>query len=170
MKYFKSILAVVGLLCSVVVVGGGEVQAFDRPCFATESIQTYKEGDSTPCSVDLNGIQRIQSIGGSPRQTTVTMGAAATANGTTAAFTIPTGDKSIYGQVVGTGAVTQTQAIYGDTDSDATNGILLCTITLSGTTRAQDACPVITANFLYYYVVTTNTTGTGATGGVYAMY
>lgn len=78
--------------------------------------------------------------------------------------------KSFYGQVVGTGAVTQTQAIYGDIDSDAANGILLCTLTLSGTTRAQDACPVITATYAYYYVVTTNTTGTGATGAVYAMY
>lgn len=80
------------------------------------------------------------------------------------------GPKSFYGQVVGTGAVTQTQAIYGDIDDDAANGILLCTITLSGTTRAQDACPVITAQFRYYYVITTNTTGTGATGAVYAMY
>lgn len=80
------------------------------------------------------------------------------------------GPKSFYGQVVGTGAVTQTQAIYGDIDSDAANGILLCTITLSGTTRAQDACPVITAQFAYYYVITTNTTGTEATGAVYAMY
>lgn len=78
--------------------------------------------------------------------------------------------KSFYGQVVGTGAVTQTQAIYGDIDSDAANGILLCTLTLSGTTRAQDACPVITATYAYYYVITTNTTGTGATGAVYAMY
>lgn len=78
--------------------------------------------------------------------------------------------KSFYGQVVGTGSVTQTQAIYGDVDSDAANGILLCTLTLSGTTRAQDACPVVTAPYAYYYVVTTNTTGTGATGAVYAMY
>ena len=80
------------------------------------------------------------------------------------------GPKSFYGQVVGTGAVTQTQAIYGDIDNDAANGVLLCTITLSGTTRTQDACPVITAQFAFYYVITTNTTGTGATGAVYAMY
>ena len=80
------------------------------------------------------------------------------------------GIKSIYGQVVGTGAVTQTQAIYGDIDSDAANGILLCTLTLSGTTRHQDACPPITANFSYLYVITTNTTGTSAAGAIYAMY
>jgi hypothetical protein len=78
--------------------------------------------------------------------------------------------KSIYGQVVGTGAVTQTQAIYGDIDDDAANGALICTITLTDTSRDQAACSVITSSFTYYYVVTTNTTGTGATGAVYFMY
>lgn len=94
-----------------------------------------------------------------------------TTNTTSSAQKVPSIAKSFYGQVVcSAGACTQTQAIYGDLDSDAANGILLCTLTLSGTTRAQDACPVITATFLYYYVVTTNTTGTSATGTVYAMY
>lgn len=93
-----------------------------------------------------------------------------TTNTTTAAVAIPMGYKSVYGEVVGTGAVTQTQAIYGDVDDDAANGILLCTLTLSGTTRAQDACPPFTANFIYYYVKTTNTTGTGAAGAGYAGY
>lgn len=79
--------------------------------------------------------------------------------------------KTFYGQVVcSSGACAQTQAIYGDIDSDAANGILLCTLTLSGTTRAQDACPVVTANFSAYYVITTGTSGTGATGAVYAMF
>lgn len=101
-----------------------------------------------------------------------TVAAGITTNTTTAAVLIPTGVgfKSIYGQVTGTGAVTQTQAIYGDIDNDSANGVLLCTLTLSGTTRAQDACPPFTANFSYFYVTTTNTTGTGATGAVYAMY
>jgi hypothetical protein len=93
-----------------------------------------------------------------------------TTNTTSAAVIGTSGPKSFYGQVVGTGAVTQTQAIYGDIDNDAANGILLCTITLSGTTRTQDVCPVVTANFSYLYVITTNTTGTGATGSVVATY
>jgi hypothetical protein len=94
-----------------------------------------------------------------------------TTDTTTAAVRIVNGYKSIYGQVVCTsGACTQTQAIYGDIDDDKTNGILLCTLTLSGTPRAQDACPPFTANFVSLYVVTTATTGTGATGAVYAMY
>ena len=93
-----------------------------------------------------------------------------TNNTTSVAIKMAVGAKSFFGQVAGTGAITQTQAIYGDIDNDAANGVLLCTITLSGTTKTQDACPVIIANFPYVYVVTTNTTGTGATGDVYAIY
>jgi hypothetical protein len=94
-----------------------------------------------------------------------------TTNTTSSAVAGVEGWKSIYGQVVcSSGTCVQTQAIYGDIDSDAANGVLLCTLTLSGTTRAQDACPVITANFSYLYVVTTATSGTSATGAVYAMY
>jgi len=79
--------------------------------------------------------------------------------------------KSFFGQVVcSSGACAQTQAIYGDVDNDGANGILLCTLTLSGTPRAQDACPVMVATFAFYYVVTTATSGTAARGDVYAMY
>jgi hypothetical protein len=99
-----------------------------------------------------------------------TLASGVTTNTTTAAVMAGAGPISFYGEVVGTGTVTQTQAIYGDVNGDAANGILLCTLTLSGTTRAQDACPVVTAEFAYFYVVTTNTTGTGATGAVYGMY
>lgn len=107
-------------------------------------------------------------VGGEPRRQTVMSGVIT--NTTTTAINLPIGPKSFYGQVVGTGTVTQTQAIYGDIDSDAANGILLCTITLSATTRGQDACPVVTANFSYYYVITTATTGTSATGAIYVIY
>lgn len=98
------------------------------------------------------------------------MASSVTTNTTSAVSVLPPGPKSFYGEVSGTGLVTQTQTIYGATTSTAANGVLLCTLTLSGTTRTQDACPVVTANFSYYYVVTTATTGTGATGNVYAMY
>lgn len=103
--------------------------------------------------------------------TIVTIMSGVTTNTTTVPTTLPAGYKSFMGEVqCSSGACTQTQAIYGDVDQDSQNGILLCTITLSGTPRAQDACPVITASFAFYYVVTSNTTGTGATGGLVAMY
>lgn len=84
---------------------------------------------------------------------------------------IPAGAKTFYGEVVcSSGACVQTQAIYGALNGTAANGILLCTLTLSGTTRTQDACPVINAAFPFYYVITTATSGTAATGAVYALY
>lgn len=112
----------------------------------------------------------IRTSGGAVRATTVVSGV--TTNTTSVGtILIPTGSKTIHGQVVcDSGVCTQTQALYGDTDSDATNGILLCTITLNATPRAQDACPPITVNYNFYYLLTTNTTGTNATGAVYAIY
>lgn len=90
---------------------------------------------------------------------------------TTSPVITPAGAKSFYANVVCTsGACTQTVAIYGNPVNSNQNGLLLCTITLSGTPRAQDACPVVTANFTYTYVVTTNTTGTNATGTIYVQY
>jgi|CXWL01.1.fsa_nt_gi hypothetical protein len=46
----------------LVVIGFWEpesARAFDRPCLATAAVQTYKEGDSVPCSAGLDGVQRI---------------------------------------------------------------------------------------------------------------
>ena len=108
--------------------------------------------------------------GGAVRSTT--MASAVTTNTTSAAVALPVGSKSIYGSLTGTGAITQTQAIYGGITSGVTSttGILLCTLTLTGTTAVYDACPVMTANFLFYIVVTTATTGTGASGTVTGMY
>jgi hypothetical protein len=152
---------------------------------ATAAAPSYVEGTANPGSMDLAGNQRVtlgtllsgedqtnnlmMTSGGAVRQTIVA--SAVGTDTTSTAAIIPVGSKTIYGQVVcSSGACTQTQKIYGDIDSDAANGVLLCTLTLSGTTRTQDACPVITANFSYYYVVTTATTGTAAAGAVYAMY
>jgi len=152
---------------------------------ATAAAPTLVEGTYYGFSLDLAGNTRstlgtllsgedqtnnlLMTSGGAVRQTVVA--SVITTNTTSAAGIVPVGSKTFYGQVVcSSGACTQTQAIYGDIDSDAANGILLCTLTLSGTTRTQDACPVITANFSYYYVVTTATTGTSATGAIYAMY
>lgn len=87
-----------------------------------------------------------------------------TTNTTSAVFVIHRGEKTFNGNITGTGAITQTMAIYGTFAETAIQGILLCTITLSGTTDTGDACPVITANFPNGYVVTTNTTGTGTSG------
>lgn len=90
---------------------------------------------------------------------------AITTNTTSAAFQLPVGPKTLMGQVDGTGAVTATLAVYGGFENAAstTDKILLCTITLSGTTTFVDACPPFLANYLYYVVASTNVTGTGST-------
>ena len=112
--------------------------------------------------------KRVVTLGGEVRQKT--LASSVTTNTTSTAVAVPIGAKSFYGQVVGTGAVTQTQAIYCDIDSDAAHGVLLATLTLSGTTRDQAMSSVVTAACSYLYVTTTNTTGTSATGAVYVMY
>ncbi|HEY9527312.1 MAG TPA: hypothetical protein VIR02_09535 [Anaerolineales bacterium] len=97
---------------------------------------------------------------------------AITTNTTSAASVLPPVFKTFWGQVVcSSGACAQTQEIYGDIDDDGTGGELLCTITLSGTTSARSTCGgAATTNYVYYYVVTTGTSGTGAAGAVYAIY
>ena len=107
----------------------------------------------------------LMTSGGAVRRTTIA--SAVTTNTTSAATTVFVDSKTIWGQVSGTGAVTQTQAIYGDFDNDASGGKLLCTLTLSGTTSASDYCRIET-DWPYYYVTTTSTTGTSATGVIYA--
>lgn len=96
---------------------------------------------------------------------------------TTSPVITPAGAKSFYATVVCTSLpCTQTIAIRGNPINSNKYGLLICTITLTGATmpdgaiRGQDACPVVTANFTYTYVVTTNTTGTNATGTIYVQY
>ncbi len=87
-----------------------------------------------------------------------------TTNTTSSAIQIPsTGNKTFWAEVVGTGAVTATVTVFGCRTATAENGVLLATITLSDTTRDQDAASVSTAPYPYFYAVTANVTGTGAT-------
>ena len=107
----------------------------------------------------------IMTSGGAVRGTT--MASAVTTDTTSAAVALPVGSKSIYGSIT---AGTQTQKIYGGITSGVTTstGILLCTLTLTASLLV-DACPVITANYLFYIVNTSATTG-GASGTVTGMY
>lgn len=95
--------------------------------------------------------------------------------GVTSNTTSPTvrgriGYKTFWAEVVGTGAVTATVAIYGCRTIENANGVLVATITLSDTTRDQDVATTSTAVYPYYYVTTTNVTGTNATVRVEVFY
>jgi len=154
----------------------------------TASVGSDTDGDySVPC-VDANGglwvslattisgedqvNDLLETSGAVVRSTTVATGV--TTNTTSALVAVPVGSKTFVGVITGcSSGCTQTQAIYGDQDDDSgtdTDGVLICTITLSADGVDADACPVVTANFPYYYVVTTNTAGTSTSGAVYANY
>lgn len=105
---------------------------------------------------------------------TLSLASDVTTNTTSVATPGVTGYKTFWGQVLcSSGACAQTQEIYGgivSTFVPATEGVLLCTITLTATTRDQDACATSTAPWPFYKVVTTATSGTGATGNVLLIY
>lgn len=157
------------ITCILLMLPVVSAQAASNDCVATASAPAYQEGNSAPCSVTLDG--KIRTDGGSASVGSVTLASAVTTNTTSTAVAGLRGTKTFYGAVDGTGAVTQTQAIYGGLTSGVTSttGELICTFTLSGTTHAHSVC-VSMAPYLFYIVVTTNTTGTSATGAVTAMY
>ena len=100
----------------------------------------------------------------------VTLAAGITTNITTQTGRGRAGNKTFWAEVVGTGAVTADIAIYGCRTIENANGVLVATINLTGTTRDQDAATTSTAVYPYYYVTTTNVTGTGATVRVEVFY
>lgn len=71
------------------------------------------------------------------------------------------GAKVIEATVTGTGAVTASVSIYGNARNNNTDGILLATITLSGSDAARDGF-AFDAGWPFLYAVLTAMTGTGA--------
>lgn len=127
-----------------------------------KTAQQYLYGGEHVDAVEDNGYMRT--VGGLVRSTTAMTGV--TTNTTSVAFTTPSGGKTPIAQVSGTGAVTATVKLYGDNDNTAANGILLCTSTMSGTTKVVQGCDStaqFTTDYPYYYATTENVTGTGAT-------
>jgi hypothetical protein len=164
-------------------VSGGSVSA---GATSEAAAPTLVEGATSPLSEDLAGNLRVtlgtlisgedttnnllKVSGGSVRQTTVA--GTITTNATSAVNTIPTGKKTLWAQVDGTGAVTATLALYGGIVSGVTSstGVLLATFTLSGTTSAFETLQLSEGEYSFYIVVSTNVTGTGATAKLIAMY
>lgn len=127
------------------------------------------QGDSV---VDeTSNAMRVIAVGGSGTISTLTLASGVTTDTTSSTVVGPSsGAKTFFGRITGTGAIAQKQAIYGNATNDTTGGVLLCTITLSGTNQAQDAAGSSTAPYPYYYVTTTGTSGTGTSGTVYILY
>lgn len=106
--------------------------------------------------------------GGAARGTEGNIINSAVGDATSAAFTLPTGYKTLTGRITGAGAVAQVITVYGGTSSGmaAVTSDVVCTITLSGTSGAAGtaySCPPFIAPFLYYKAVTSGSSGTPTT-------
>ena len=71
-------------------------------------------------------------------------------------------ERTIEAFISGTGVVGATVKVYGANTKRTTNGVLLATITLSGT-NADAAGSILSSSWGYIYVVLSGITGTGAT-------
>lgn len=106
-----------------------------------------------------NSLLRVN--GGAVRSVTLMTGV--TTNTTSANVAVFSGGKTPMASVTGTGAQTATVTFYGDMENTTTHGEALCSIVLSGTTKAVGACQQFSKDYPYYHAVTTVVTGTGAT-------
>ena len=142
-------------------------------CVVDTDSPTFVDGKRIDLRCNASGELITSGVGGGGAGgavQTLTIASGVTTNTTSSAVAGVTGTKTIWGEVVcSSGACAQTQAIYGARENGAANGLLLCTLALSGTARAQDVCTGVTADYPYLYVITTNTSGTAAEGGTYVF-
>jgi hypothetical protein len=86
----------------------------------------------------------------------------ATATGAGSVVAIPRGNRAFRADMAGTGAVTATVEVYGNTADSTIGGHLIDTLSLSGTTTAFDT-GVDVYPWPYVYADVTDITGTDAT-------
>lgn len=94
-------------------------------------------------------------------KTTTTIFNAVTTNQQSDTFPFAPKERTIEAWVTGTGTVGATLKVYGANTDRSSNGVLLATITLSGTT-SDSAGSVLSGSWGYLYVVLSGITGTGA--------
>ena len=159
-------------------------------CTATAAAPSYSEGDDEATSCDLAGNTRVtlgtlisgedqtnnllMTGSGVPRITQLvgTGGVPSTASdATTTAQVLPAGLKVFHGIVTCTGTCVQTQKIYGAFENSATvaKSVLVCTLENNASTTATSFCKT-DAPFLYWFVVTSLTSGTTPLAGLFAQY
>jgi hypothetical protein len=86
---------------------------------------------------------------------------AVSSNQTSQAFRAPPSRKWIQASITGTGAITATVTWFGNSIKDNTNGVLLATSTLSGTTTDTTGADM-PGEPKYMYCVVSAISGTGA--------
>ena len=172
-------------LLGLVLLLGSSVSGYAAgPVSSTAAAPSLTEGSANSFSSDLLGNIRTtlgtllacedqtNSLctvsGGVVRGTEGNIINSAVGNATSAAFTLPTGWKTLTGRITGAGSVAQVITVYGGTSTSmaAATSDVVCTITLSGTSGAAGtaaSCPPFIAPFLYYIVVTSGSSGTPTT-------
>ncbi len=155
---------------------------------ATAAAPSLAEGAAASFSFDLAGNARVtlgtllsgedqtnnlmMTSGGAVRFTQILgtgLVPSTATDATSAVSLLPVGKKTLMGVVTCTGTCVQTQKIYGTWQSSTSYGEELCTLNLNASTTAHASCIIDTA-WAYYFVVTTNTSGTTPLSGVFAMY
>jgi hypothetical protein len=131
------------------------------------SPKTFTNDTPNPGTCDEHGAQYVHT-GGAVQSKTLASGVTTDTSSTPVAG-MP-GNKTFWAEISGTGAVSVTVTIFGNRTNSTSGGVLLATISLSGTGSDTDAAAVSTAAYPYYYVTTASISGTGATVGVYAFY
>ena len=150
--------------------GAGASFSFDLAGNARVTLGSLLSGeDQTNNLIMVSGgaVRYTQLVGTGGIPTTAT-------DATTSATILPTGRKTFQGLVTCTGTCVQIQKIYGAQESSATvaKSALVCTLNPGAsvaTTSATDWCST-DLNFLYWFVVTSSTSGTTPLSAVLAQY
>ncbi len=159
---------------------------------ANAAAPSLSEGAAATFSFDLSGNARmtlgtllsgedqsnnlLMTSGGAVRITTIlgSSGVVAAVGAdpfTSTATILPVGKKTFQALLTCTGTCTQTQKIYGASESSATvaKSVLVCQLTPSATTTATDYC-VTDKNFSYWFVVASGYVGTSLLNGLFVQY
>lgn len=162
-----------GVLTVFALVGMGAIA--EAQCIVDTSTPTYANGQFlryTPC--DVNGQLKTSGSGGSGGSGTdsavFAIATAVTTNTTTTPVLSKSGTKTIQGVLTGTGAISVIAKVYGNNNNNTTDGVLFCTLSLSGTTRVPAMCDPVTANPKYLYATTESISGTSAEVTINAGY
>ena len=150
---------------------------------ASAASPTLTEGDGAALSFDLASRLRttIPCISGESVCTddgsylrvgagavkATTVASAVTTNTTSATFTLPQGAKTPVVISTAAGAQAFVWTLYGAGDSTAANGIPLCVVTISVSTKDVKTCDSgsqVTKDFPFYYYATTGATGSPSAG------
>ncbi len=180
MKYLAVIVGVPALVLSLAVaamsitveqtgISGKQVYSYDqatgfaRMQVVIQDILVRLGGEHVD---PLEALGYLRVVGGVSRSFPIQVDAIADASSATT--TVPSGGKTFFSKIVGTGAQSATVTVWGDYKSTATEEFLICTMSLSGTTEDAKKCTQIGEDYPYYHTKVASISGTSATVNTWA--